>query len=99
MDSNDRIEKHVESTNGRVLALEEKVVKLEVTDELHITTCPAMPIVKKLEDDINGLKIEGVTVWIKKHWKLSIFMSIILLYVSYSLFSYFSIEQIIEWIK
>lgn len=99
MDSNDRIEEHVVQTNGRVLELEEKVTQLEISDRLHVAECPAMPVIKDLEKDVRELKVEAITVWIKKHWRLSIAISVLLLYVSYSAFSFFSIQQIIDWIK
>lgn len=99
MDSNDRIEKHTITTNGRVTELEKKVIDLQISDELHIKDCPAMPIIAKLEKNVSELKVEAITIWIKKHWKTSILVTIILLYLSYSLFSYFSIKQLIDWIK
>ena len=99
MDSNDRIEEHVAQTNGRVLDLEAKVAQLDLNDKLHIAECPAMPVIKDLEKDVRELKVEAITIWIKKHWKLSIAISVLLLYFSYSAFSFFSIQQIIDWIK
>ena len=99
MDSNDRIETHVERTNGRVLDLEKKVVSLEITDKLHIAECPAMPMIKDLKTEVDNFRVEKFINWLRSNPKTTIGILIVILYAAYNIFSYFSVEQIVTWIK
>lgn len=96
---NNEINGRLKELNGTVKVHTKEIIDLKINDALHFKECPAMPCIDKLSKDFNELKVEAVTIWIKKHWKLSILISISLLYVAYQLFTFFSIEQIINWIK
>ena len=95
----DDIHNQVKKINGRVGDVEKEIVDLQINDKLHVQDCPAMPIITEVKKDVEELKIEALTLWIKKHWKLSILITVIILYFAYSLFTLLSIEEIIKLVK
>ena len=89
----------IRETKNRIDNVENDITNLQVNDELHVKDCPAMIMIEKLQSEVRELKIEALTLWIKKHWKLSILIAVITLYFAYSLFTLLSIEEIVKLIK
>ena len=93
------IDTHLQKLNGSVAEHTFAITDLKRKDDLHIVDCPVMPLVKKLDKEVETLKIEAFTVWIRQHWKLSIFLSVLSLYIIYNLFAVLSLKELINLIK
>lgn len=93
------IDKHLAKLNGSVAEHTQEIQDLKLKEGLHVADCPVMPLIKKLDTEVETLKIEAFTIWVKKHWKMSIFIGVISLYAIYNIFSVLSIKEIVDYIK
>lgn len=95
---NKEINDHLKKLNGSVEEHAKQLVDLRIKEELHIAECPAMPLIAEVKTNINKIQADvNIGGWFKKHWKLSLLIFIITLFVSYSLFELFGIREIASY--